>query len=203
MTYTPVYDGKLVTKAKKALLLLHGRGGTAQDILGLSPLLVDDSYFVAALNAPENSWYPYNFLQENNEPKLSFSIKAVENFIHETAIHIPLDQIFIAGFSQGACLALETSARNAAKYGGIIAFSGGLIGKTLDTSKYKGDFQKTPIFLGCSDNDPHIPEFRLKESRDALSALNADCTLTIYPGMGHTISHEEIAWAKKHILKTL
>ena len=203
MTYTPVYEGKIITKAKKGLILLHGRGGTAKDILSLSHLLVDDSFFIAALNAPDNSWYPNNFLHENNEPKLTESIAAVNNLIDETVKHIPLSEIYLAGFSQGACLALEVTARNAKKYGGIMAFSGGLIGKTLDPTKYKGNYQKTPIFLGCSDNDPHIPEFRLKESQEQLEALNAICTLTIYPGMGHTISHEEFAWAKKHILKSI
>lgn len=202
MTYTPVYEGKIITKAKKGLILLHGRGGSAQDILNLAPLLVDDSFFVAALNAPENSWYPNNFLHENNEPKLSASIDAVNDLIEETAKYISYEEIYLAGFSQGACLALETTARNARRYGGIMAFSGGLIGKTLEQVKYKGDYQKTPIFLGCSDNDPHIPEFRLKESQKQLETLNAACTLTIYPGMGHTISHEEIAFAKKSILKT-
>lgn len=203
MTYTPIFEGKIITKAKKGLILLHGRGGSAKDILNLAPLLVDDTFFIAALNAPDNSWYPNNFLHENNEPKLSESIHALNSLIEETAKHIPLSEIYIAGFSQGACLALETTARNAKKYGGILAFSGGLIGKTLDPSKYKGNYQNTPIFMGCSDNDPHIPEFRLKESKEQLDALNALCTLIIYPGMGHTISHEEVAYAKKHILKTI
>lgn len=203
MTYNPVYAGKMITKADKGLILLHGRGGTANDILNLAPLLVDDSFFIVALNAPENSWYPYNFLQENNEPKLTESLDAVKKLIEDTANHIPLPKLYIAGFSQGACLALEVSARDAKKYGGIIAFSGGFIGKTLDPTKYKGDFQKTPVFLGCSDNDPHIPEFRLKESQEQLQALNALCTLTIYPGMGHIVSQEEIAFVKKTILKSV
>lgn len=201
MTYIPVFEGKIITKARKGLILLHGRGGSAQDILGLAPLLVDDTFFVAALEAPQNSWYPYSFLSEDNEPKLSESLQAINHLIQETAKHIPLSEIYLAGFSQGACLALEIAARHAAKYGGIIAFSGGLIGKTLDTSKYRGDFQKTPIFIGCSDNDPHIPEYRLKESREALDNLNADTTLKIYPGMGHTVGRDEIIWVKNNVIK--
>ncbi|MFN4173843.1 MAG: alpha/beta hydrolase [Parachlamydiaceae bacterium] len=201
MSYTPIYDGCMLTKAKKGLILLHGRGGSAHDILRLAPLLVDDRFFVAALNAPQNSWYPHSFLHENNEPKLSESIQALNHLIEETAEYLPLSDLFIAGFSQGACLALETTARNAKKYGGILAFSGGLIGKSLEAEKYGGDYQKTKIFIGSSDKDPHIPDSRLIESKTQLEKLNADCTLTIYPGMGHTISQDEIAFAKKHILK--
>lgn len=200
-SYHIVEEGLPLNKAKKALILLHGRGGTAQNILTLAPELQAKDFYIAAPQATENRWYPYSFMEEEarNEPWLSSAVETVKRLIDATANHIEKSHIYILGFSQGACLALETSARYADKYGGIIAFTGGLIGKTLDKNKYQGTFQGTKIFIGTSDDDPYIPLSRAKESRDMLAKLGADVTLKVYAGMDHTINEDEIEWVKSHV----
>jgi phospholipase/carboxylesterase len=137
--YELIHQGQSINNASKALLLLHGRGGSAQDMLGLAKEFSDDSFYIAALQAPNNTWYPQSLMAEEkiNEPYLSSSIEAVKKLIDQTAKHIPRDKIYLMGFSQGACLALETTARNASKYGGVVAFSGALIGSTLNEKNIK------------------------------------------------------------------
>ncbi len=189
--------------AKKALVLLHGRGGTAAGILGLANEFCDESFYVVAPEAPNNAWYPYSFMVEesDNEPKLSDSIKSVKDLIDQIAEYVPHNQIYLMGFSQGACLSLEIAARFATTYGGIIAFTGGLIGKELIDSKYQGNFEGTKIFIGTSENDPHIPLIRAEESKKLLQKLGADVTLKVYPGFSHTITQEEIDVVKNLMFK--
>lgn len=196
--YDVVYQGPLITKASKALILLHGRGGTARGILSLADTLCDEHFYIAAPQAPGNTWYPYSFMEEEklNEPALTLSIEIVKSLIDETAKHIPKANIYLMGFSQGACLALEVASRFAAKYGGVIAFTGGLIGQTINEKRYHGDFEGTKVFIGTSDHDPHVPLIRSEQSKDLMEKLGADVTLKVYPGMAHTINTDEMRWAK-------
>ncbi len=199
--YKLVERGSHIKEAKKALILLHGRGGSALDILQLSAYFCDDQFYIAALEAPNNSWYPNSFMAKTstNEPYLTNSIDAIKELIDKIAEHVPYEQIYLMGFSQGACLSLEVSARYARKYGGIIAFSGGLIGDILDTTQYKRDFQGTKVFLGNSDVDPFIPVERTKVSQELMQRQGATTILKIYPGMKHTINQDEIDTVKKNI----
>lgn len=193
-SYKIIERGSPIQKAKKALILLHGRGASAYDILALADEFVSDSFYVAAPQATNNTWYPYSFMsnESKNEPWLSSSIEIVLKLIQETSKIIPLTNIYIMGFSQGACLSLEATARHPNSYGGVAAFSGGLIGEELNTEKYKGSFNGTPIFIGNSDVDPHIPLLRTKESAALLKKMGAQVTLKIYPNMPHTINEDEI-----------
>ena len=200
--YKIVEQGRTVDTASRALIFLHGRGGTAVDILKLADEFSDDTCYVAAPQATNNSWYPHSFMAEEklNEPWLSSAIGIVKRLIDETAKHIPKNKIYIMGFSQGACLTLEVAARFAAKYGGVVAFTGGLIGGTIDEKKYKGNFEGTKVFIGNSDRDPHVPLLRSEQSKELMEKLGADVTLKVYKGMGHIISDDEISWVKKLIL---
>lgn len=196
-----LHQGPLITKATKALILLHGRGGTAKGILSLADSLCDDNFYIAAPQAVDNVWYPYSFLKEEslNEPYLSLSVKGIKDLIDQIATHIPKHQIFIAGFSQGACLALEISARFATKYGGIAAFTGGLIGSTIDEEKYQGDFEGTKVFISNGDHDPHIPLIRSEQSKELMEKQGAHVTLKVYEGTPHTITEDEIRFVRKTI----
>lgn len=197
-----LYQGPLITKASKALILLHGRGSSARSILALAFRLADNDFYIAAPQAIHNTWYPHSFMEDEklNEPYLSASIKDIKDLIDQTAKYIPKERIYLAGFSQGACLALEVSTRFAAKYGGIIAFTGGLIGSTIDGNKYQGNFQGTEVFISNGDHDPHIPLKRSEQSKELMKKLGAHVTLKVYEGRPHTISEEEITFAKENIL---
>jgi phospholipase/carboxylesterase len=187
-------QGKSPGEATSAIILLHGRGADAEDIITLAEEFCDDSFHIAAPRATGNSWYPYTFLspEEKNEPWLSSAIQVVKQLIDNIAAHVPTERIYIMGFSQGACLALEVTARHAAKYAGVAAFSGGLIGARINPLKYKGNFEGTKIFIGNSDKDPHIPLQRTQESAELLLKRGADVQLKIYPDMPHTIIRDEI-----------
>ena len=184
-----LHQGLLMAKASKALILLHGRGGTARSILGLADRICDNDFSIAVPQATDNTWYPYSFMEEEelNEPYLSLSIKEVKNLIDQAAKYIPKERIFIAGFSQGACLALEVAARFAGQYGGIIAFTGGLIGKTVNENKYQGNFVGTNVFISNGDRDPHIPLIRAIQSKELMEKLGANVTLKVYEGRPHII----------------
>jgi phospholipase/carboxylesterase len=196
-----IRQGTPIDQASHALILLHGRGSTARDILSLADL-VHHRFYIAAPQAPNKSWYPYSFMAEEklNEPWLSTSVNQVRQLIDETSQHIPQEHIFIMGFSQGACLALETATRYAAKYGGVIAFTGGLIGQTINEMKYQGHFEETKVFIGNSDRDPHVPLIRSEESKRIMEKMGANVTLRVYPDMGHIINDDEINYVNKWIL---
>jgi len=191
---------------KGAIILLHGRGASAEDILGLREELGlgDVAYF--APEATGRAWYPYSFLApvEQNEPWLSRSLARVGETV-EAALRqgIAREKIVIAGFSQGACLASEFAARNAARYAGLIAFTGGLIGPPGTEFSYPGDLAGTPAFFGAGDPDAHVPWQRVADSARVLANMGAEVTLRRYPGMPHTISREEIVEAKAILAKTL
>jgi phospholipase/carboxylesterase len=199
-----LYFGELFPKSTKAIIMIHGRGSEAADMVnsfeGVLPL---DDYYIAAPNAPGRSWYPYSFLapQDQNEPMLSDALDLLAELISDLVdTGFKRKEIFILGFSQGACLALEFAARNAAEFGGIFALSGGLIGEHVDEANYSGNFNNTPIFLGCSDVDSHIPLTRVKESSTVLDRMGAHVIEKIYPGMAHTVNKDEIDEVSK-ILK--
>jgi phospholipase/carboxylesterase len=197
--YQILEKGMPLIEAEKAIILLHGRGANAEDIISLADEFCDETFYIAAPQATNNAWYPYTFLspEEVNEPWLSSAVQTVKRLLEEISVHIPAEKIYISGFSQGACLALEVAARYAIKYAGIIAFSGGLIGEKIRTEKYSGNFEKTKVFIGNSDIDPHIPLIRCQESANLLKLIGADVTLKIYPGMQHTITLDEIETVRK------
>lgn len=197
-----IEKGLPLAQAQKAIVFLHGRGGTAEDIMTLADVLGDKTFYYAAPQAFRNTWYPYSFLEDQvfNEPWLSSALAVIDEQVDRITSHVPLARIYLVGFSQGACLALEAAARNARAYGGVVAFTGGLIGKVLDPSKYQGDFKGCPVFIGNSDHDPHVPLERSEASQKIMKALNGEVTLNVYPGMAHTINQDEIQWVNQHVL---
>jgi phospholipase/carboxylesterase len=191
--------GLPIGEANKVLVMLHGRGDSAGNFIGLARTLDLSDFAVIALQANQNTWYPYSFLAplSSNQPYLDESLRKIKELTKELYDQgYSSDQIYFLGFSQGACLALEFTARNAKKYGGVIAFTGGLIGEELSYHEFEGDFEHTPVFIGSSDHDPHVPEQRIEESVSIIKEMGAAVDKVIYPGMGHTINQEEIAKAK-------
>jgi phospholipase/carboxylesterase len=187
--------GQPLATASKVLLLLHGRGGSAADILSLAPHLHVQDFALLAPQATQSTWYPNSFLAPpaQNEPGLTDALAAVARAVAAAEkAGIRLENIYFLGFSQGACLTLEYVARHATRYGGVAAFTGGLIGDQLYPRNYAGDFAGTPIFIGSSDPDLHVPPARVRASTALLSSLGAAVTEKIYPNMGHTISQQEI-----------
>jgi len=191
--------GPELEEAESAVVLIHGRGDSAQGILALAPELQAPRTAFRAPEAVGFSWYPYSFLSEVelNEPWLSSALDRVEAAVTAVSTVIPKERVVLMGFSQGACLALEFAARNTRRYGGVVAFSGGLIGPDGTPRDYPGSLEGTPVFLGCSDVDAHIPVSRVHESAHVLEGLGGMVDERIYPGMGHTVNGEEIAWASK------
>ncbi|MDE3183554.1 MAG: dienelactone hydrolase family protein [Bacteroidota bacterium] len=191
-------------EAEKVLIMIHGRGGSAEDILSLGKYLNVKDYALLAPQARDHSWYPYSFIApvSQNEPWLSSALDLIKETLDEiTAEGISAENVCLLGFSQGACLTLEFAARNAQKFDGVVAFTGGLIGDKIHTENYKGNFEGTPIFIGSSNPDPHVPVQRVRETTGILKSMHADVTEKIYNGMGHTISEDEIAMANELIFK--
>jgi phospholipase/carboxylesterase len=196
--------GQPLGTATKALILLHGRGGSAADILSLAAHLHVADFALLAPQAPGNTWYPNSFLAPlaQNEPALSAALTSVAQAVAAAQQHgIGPGNLYFLGFSQGACLTLEYVARHAARHGGVVAFTGGLIGDQVYLENYGGDFGGTPMFLGTSDPDFHVPVERVRASTALLTSLGAQVTEKVYPNMGHTITQEEIDLANKLIFK--
>jgi predicted esterase len=192
--------GALLTDARAAVVMLHGRGGSAEDILSLAAEFRQADLAYLAPQAPGHTWYPLSFLAplEWNEPYLSRSLAMVHAVVQDLAGRgIGSDHVVLLGFSQGGCLALEYAARNAKRYGGVAGLSAGLIGPPGLTRDYRGSLDGTPVFLGCSDIDSHIPIDRVHVSTQVLTAMKAVVTERIYRGMGHTINHDEIAQVRR------
>lgn len=192
--------GAALTANNKVLIMVHGRGGSAEDILSLSAYLEVQGFSLLAPQATNHTWYPYSFLMPpvQNEPWLSSALALLKDLVDELMQQgIPTNNIYFLGFSQGACLALEFVARNAARYGGVVAFTGGLIGDTLNLENYTGNFQQTPIFIGTSNPDPHVPVERVQATAEILNNMGAQVTTKLYAGMAHTISQEELDLANK------
>jgi predicted esterase len=198
--------GHKLAGAAGAVILLHGRGATAEDILGLAEEFDCPNVAWLAPQAPGRAWYPYSFLApiSRNEPWLTSALGIVAQELDDAlSAGIPREKIIIAGFSQGACLATEFVARNATRYGGLIAFTGGLIGPPGTKFRYSGTLAGTPAFVGAGDPDAHVPWQRVQDSATVLSNMGADVTLKRYPGIPHTVTAEEIEEARLLIATSL
>jgi predicted esterase len=178
------------------MIMLHGRGATAGSILTLASELAVPDFAYLAPQAGGNSWWPQSFLAPipSNEPGISSAMQAVRDVLARvTAGGVPPARTVLVGFSQGACLAAEFAARHAQRYGGVAGLSGGLIGPDGTPRTYEGSLAATPVFLGCSDTDSHIPAERVRLSAEVLERLGGKVTMRLYPGMGHTINEDELA----------
>ena len=198
------YAGTPLENAKKALIMLHGRGATAESILTLADLLNVEGYALLAPQATNNTWYPYSFIAstEENEPWLSSAIDIVKQTVNKVLqAGIKTEDIYFLGFSQGACLATEYATRNAQRYGGVVAFTGGLIGKEINRNNYSGDFEQTPVFFGTSNPDFHVPVERVYASANIAREMNANVTEKVYENRGHTISEDEINIVNRFVFK--
>jgi phospholipase/carboxylesterase len=198
----PAETGKNPEEADVAMILVHGRGATPESILTLADEFGEPELHYVAPRASQSTWYPYSFLMPEiqNQPGLNSGLQAIHNLI-ETLLSMGInrEKIIIGGFSQGACLATEFAARHPVKYGGIVALSGGLIGDSVDIGQYEGNMEGAPVFLGCSDVDPHIPVERVHETEAVFQKLGAEVTKKIYPGMPHTVIEDELKHVKKLI----
>ena len=187
--------GPDVAHARLAVVSVHGRGASAEDILGLAAeLRLPDVLFVAP-QAAGRTWYPFSFLapMTDNEPGLSSGLARIGTLIDELAGEgLPPERIGLLGFSQGACLALEFTASHARRYAGIAGLSGGLIGPPGTPRAYSGTLETTPVFLGCSNVDTHIPLERVHETARVFRALGAAVDQRIYPDMDHSVNRDEI-----------
>lgn len=190
-----VKQGLALNAAKAAIVMLHGRGGGVESILALANHLNTESFAYVAPSAADRTWYPNRFLapRENNEPNLTSALQAISDVLAEIQESgIPAEKTILLGFSQGACLSLEYAARNPQKFGGVVALSGGLIGADDELNGYVGSLNGTPILLGCSDVDFHIPETRVHESAEIMQGLGGVVEVRIYPGMDHAVNLDEI-----------
>jgi predicted esterase len=194
-----IEGGAPLARARAAVVMLHGRGADAQGMLGLADVLAQPDLAYLAPQAAGHSWYPYPFTApiERNEPWLSSALRALERLLERLDnAAVPAERVALLGFSQGACLGLEYAARHARRYAGVIGLSGGLIGPEGTPRAYPGSLAGTPVFLGCSDVDPHIPLARVRETGEVLRRLGAVVTERIYPGMGHLINDDEISFVR-------
>lgn len=185
-----ISHGQRIEDADRAVIMIHGRGATAESIIQLSDKLPEASYL--APQAKNREWYPESFLEprEENQPHLDSALEQLDSLIDEVSEHVSLDKIVLLGFSQGACLASEYTASNPTGYGGLVALSGGLIGEKIQ--EYSGDLEETPVYIGCSEKDPHIPEERVDATEKKLVEMNAEVEKQIFPGSSHGIFQPEI-----------
>jgi phospholipase/carboxylesterase len=203
----PVYAaGTPLAKARAVMIMLHGRGGSAPDILGLADSLHAPGLSFLAPQAAGSTWYPLRFIEPtaSNEPYLSGALATVAGVLSDAeAAGVPASRIIVLGFSQGACLATEFAVRNPRRYGGVVGLSGGLIGTDAEVGAHSGDLAGTPVFLGCSDSDFHIPLARVKATSRVLRSMGAEVDEAIYPGMGHGIVEDEILRVRSMIGQVL
>lgn len=196
----PVYTaGAEPAEAGGAMILVHGRGAGAQDILSLAAEFQRQGFAYFAPQARGHTWYPYGFMNpiEANQPHLDSALRVISDLVADlNGKGFDNSKILLAGFSQGACLATEWVARNPSRYGGVAGLSGGLIGPEGTPRDYPGDLAGTPVFLGCSDVDFHIPKERVQETTRVLHGMGADVTERLYPGMGHTVNQDEIEFVR-------
>jgi phospholipase/carboxylesterase len=191
--------GEPLESARAAMIMVHGRGATAHDILSLTADLHQPGFAYLAPQAAGNTWYPNSFLAPipSNEPGLSSGLAVIASILEQLAVaNISAERTIILGFSQGACLSLEYVARNARRYGGVVGLSGGLIGPDGTPRDYPGSLAGTPVFLGCSDVDPHVPKERVQQSAEVLQRLGGNVTARLYPRMGHTVNRDELRFVQ-------
>lgn len=198
-----IRKGTPLKEAKKAAILIHGRGATAQSILTLEDHLELKDFALLAPQAEGNTWYPYSFMapDKQNEPAYSKAIATIDELVGECLKSgIKTENLYFIGFSQGACLTLEYATVHAKKYGGVIAFTGGLIGEKIRKDKYKGNFAGTPVFIGSSNRDMHVPLSRIEESAAKMESMGAEVKTLIFDDPQHTIRQEEIDWVNNNLL---
>jgi predicted esterase len=195
-----------MAKARAAMIMLHGRGANAADILGLAEVLDRPGISYLAPDAAGGMWYrnPFMAAAVLAEPNLASALGLVATLIESASVNdIPPERVAILGFSQGGCLALEFAARNPRRYGAVIGLSSGLIGDRVAAEKYAGSLDGTPVFIGCSDVDPFVPLQRVKQSVEAMRRLGGDVTERIYAGAGHTIVTDEVEQVRQILDKML
>lgn len=198
-----IQAGKDLKEASSAAILIHGRGASAQSIISLKSYLKLKDFALLAPQAEGNTWYPYSFMapDESNQQSLKKSLGKIQKAFDQIVKKgIPTERIYLIGFSQGACLSLEFAALNAQKLGGVVAFTGGLIGEKLQPEKYKGNFEGTPVFIGSSNRDFHVPLTRIEESAQLLEKMGANVKTLIFDDPEHTIREEELEWVNEHLL---
>jgi phospholipase/carboxylesterase len=186
--------GEPIERAKAAMIMVHGRGASAEDILSLADEMKQTGFAYLAPQAAY-TWYPNSFLASiaSNEPGLSSGLAVIASLLEQlAAAGISAERTILLGFSQGACLSLEFAARNAQRYGGVVGLSGGLIGPNGTARDHAGSLAGTPVFLGCSDVDAHIPKERVLFSAEVLQRLGGTVTAKLYPQMAHTVSDDEL-----------
>ena len=191
--------GARLDQAKAAMLMVHGRGAMAEDILSLAGEFDQQGFAYLAPQAAGNTWYPNRFLVplEQNEPWLSSALAFLGDVFGQIVnAGIPPERIILLGFSQGACLTLEFAARNAQRYGGLVGLSGALIGPDDTPRNYQGSLEGTPVFLGCSDVDFHVPKERVEQTAKAMQKLGGQVTLRLYPNMDHSVNQDEIDFVR-------
>jgi predicted esterase len=176
------------------MILVHGRGASAHDIMTIGAEIAAPGFAFLAPDAAGGAWYPNRFMEPlaSNEPWLSSALETIGRVLALVEEHLPAESVILLGFSQGACLTLEFAARNARRYGGLVGLSGGLIGPDDTPRDYPGSLEGTPVFLGCSDVDPHIPARRVIETGEVLERLGGRVTVKLYPGMGHEVNLDEL-----------
>jgi len=193
--------GKPLEEAEAAMVMIHGRGATAGDILSLADELIRPEFAFLAPQAQGNTWYPFSFMEpiERNDPWLTYGLNLIHSLLERINRNgVPTERIMLLGFSQGACLVLEYAARHSQRFGGVVGLSGGLIGPDSTPRDYVGvgSFDGTPVFLGCSDVDPHIPEERVAETQQVFERLGARVEMRLYSNMGHIINRDEIEYIR-------
>jgi predicted esterase len=200
------HAGAPLGEGRAVMIMVHGRNASSRNILELAAAFDRPEFTYLAPAAANQTWYPFSFMaeREKNEPGLSSALGVLGGLVDRIqAAGVPRSRIVFLGFSQGACLASEYAVRNAARYGGVIVFSGGLIGPPGSTWNRAGSFDGTPVFFGCSDVDAHIPKGRVEESAAVFAQMGAAVTTRLYPGMGHLVSEDEIAFARQVMLSVL
>lgn len=195
--------GAPLERATIAMVMLHGRGASASDILLLAGEFGETDLTYLAPQAAGSTWYPNRFSAPvaTNEPWLSSALGAVADVLSIVATAgIPVERTLLLGFSQGACLALEYAARNPKPYGGVVGLSGALIENGDQRRAYSGELTRTPVFLGCSTTDPHVPRERVEQSAEVFRSLDADVTLRLYPNMDHTVNADEMQFVRNMVI---
>jgi predicted esterase len=196
--------GPVAEEADAVVILVHGRNATPEDILGLADAVGDERVSYLAPAAAGHTWYPFSFLTEipRNEPGITSGLAVLAALVADLEQRgVPRSRIVIGGFSQGGCLTSEFAVRNAGRFGGVLVYSGGVIGPPGTTWSYPGSFDGTPVLLGCSDVDPHIPLARVNETAEVFRRMGAEVDKRIYPGMGHFVNEDEIAFTKELLSK--